>query len=181
MARSTDITPVPVDANGWKLGDRGRDFFVTTESLTTAHKDIILAQDCKEIAIVVNSGTLYFRGTLPGTRVFLAASAVVDHTTYVSLTTTGNHGFTVGDTVVIAGTTNYNGSYAVVTGSATTELRISATYVAETPATTAYVDGYRDGSTTLGTGPLPIVKEAGEVCMTVWAADTGTITIYGLR
>lgn len=181
MARSTNIKPVPVDANDWKLADRGREFFVTTESLTTAHKDLIFPCDIKELAIIVTSGTIYFRGTIPGTRVSLAASAAVDGTTYVSLTTTGNHGFTVGDTVTITGTTNYDGDWEVVAGSATTDLRIAATYVAETPAATATVDGYRDGSTTVGTGPIPIVKEAGNVCMTVWAATTGEITIMGWR
>lgn len=175
------IKPVPADMNGWKIGDRGREFFVSTESLTTDHKNILFPYDSKEFAIQVNSGTMYFRGTLPGTRVFLAASAVVDNTTSVSLTTTGNHGFTVGDIVVIGSTTNYDGTYLVHTGSATTDLRIVATYVAETPPTTAYADGYRDGVTTTGTGPIPIVKPAGETCLTVWAATTAAITIYAWR
>lgn len=177
------IKRLPYDGNKWIMTDRGTDFFVSTESLTTAHKNIRFPRDCKEFAIIVNSGTLYFRGTSPGTLVPLAASAVVDNGDgTVTITTGEDHGFTVTDPCEIEGTTNYDGTaYTVLAGSATDQLVITATYVAETPTTAAYAVGYRDGSTTTGTGPLPIVKEAGAVCLTVWAATTAEITIYAWR
>jgi len=46
--------------------------------------------------------------------------------------------FSVGDTVTIYGTTNYNGAKTLLTGTNPTTLRITATYVAETFATTDY-------------------------------------------
>jgi hypothetical protein len=177
----TRYLPVPRDDNGATLLDRGTALSFTTLTLTTDHKDLLFPTDCKEFAILVNSGTLYFRGTEYGTRVYLDASAVVDSGGgTVTITTGEDHGYTVGDPCTIAGTTNYNGTLEA--GSATDQLIITATYVAETPAVTAYVDGYRDGSTTIGTGPIPIVAEAAQKVMELWSdAGGATVTIYKWR
>lgn len=48
------------------------------------------------------------------------------------------HGFAAGEYVVIDGTTNYDGTYAVLATSSTNQINITATYAAETVATTQY-------------------------------------------
>lgn len=46
------------------------------------------------------------------------------------------HGFSVGDIVTFSGTTNYNGTYTLITGTTSSVLHITATYTAETFAGT---------------------------------------------
>ena len=125
IGHDLDTNPGPRDRDGVMMPDRCTEAFFHAETLTETAKAVILASDCKEFALIVKTGTLVLRGQCPGTRVLLAASAAVDHTTYVSLTTAVAHGFTVGDEVKIKGPVNYDGTWPVVTGSATTDLRIA--------------------------------------------------------
>lgn len=74
----------------------------------------------------------YRRATISKT---LTAVPVVDAGGgFVTVGVATGHGFAVGDTVTIAGTTNYNGTYTL-TGVATGTVTFAATYVAETTAT----------------------------------------------
>lgn len=54
---------------------------------------------------------------------------------YVGIPCTA-HGYTVGDTITIDGTTNYDGTYTVATGTTENKILIDAPYVAETFAGT---------------------------------------------
>ena len=107
------------------------------------------------------------------------------------------HDFLVGDTVTISGTTNYNGSHVLQTGTIATKLKITATYVAETigsgakatgfvqevfPATTAYALGHRYPSLASGAGLfLPLAIEANTTVCSVKSASTGAISILAWR
>ena len=63
-------------------------------------------------------------------------SAVVDHTPQVAIACTG-HGFLAGESITIAGTTNYNGTFTVHASTTANAIWITAAYVAETPPGTA--------------------------------------------
>lgn len=58
--------------------------------------------------------------------------AAVDRTGGVVGIPVTSHGYQAGESVTIAGTTNYNGTYTVLSSSTTHEVRITATYQAET-------------------------------------------------
>jgi hypothetical protein len=166
MASGYDIDTIgcPRDANGWIMADRGRQPLTDVWTLGTAFKDIRLAKDCKEISFIVRSGTLTFRGTEPGGVAFADASAVVDPGGgLVNLPFTG-HGFTIGDPVVIVGTTNYDDTHTLQAGTTADVLQITATYVAETLTALMYAEGYRDRQyAALASDVLPVVVEAREV------------------
>ena len=71
------------------------------------------------------SGTKVVNGTLTNTAVGGVTGAVV-----VTITA---HGMTVGNTIIISGTTNYDGVHTITAIAANT-ITINATFVAETPA-----------------------------------------------
>jgi len=50
------------------------------------------------------------------------------------------HGYVTGDPIVITGTTNYDGSYTVLSTTTTDQINITAAYVAETFAATDYAE-----------------------------------------
>lgn len=113
---------------------------------TSAFVDIVLTQDVEAVSVFVNSGTLIYRGTTPGARVYLDAVAVENAGGgKVDLVSTA-HGCTIGDSIYIpmGQLVNYSGAYVLQAGGTVDRLRIIATYVAETPAVGAYINGYRD-------------------------------------
>jgi hypothetical protein len=68
----------------------------------------------------------------------LSASAAVNVGTGVVGIPCASHGFATGEYVVIDGTANYDGTYAVLASSTTNQINITATYAAETFAITDY-------------------------------------------
>jgi hypothetical protein len=67
---------------------------------------------------------------------YLTAGAAVNATNKVDIPCVND--FSVGDTVTIYGTTNYNGVFTLLTGTNPTTLRITHAYTAETFSTTDY-------------------------------------------
>ena len=63
-----------------------------------------------------------------------------------TFTTSAPHGYSVGDTITIAGTASYNGTHEITAVPSNTEFTIAATFVADESGTSAYYELY------LGTG-----------------------------
>lgn len=185
------IKPVPVDANGWKLLDRGSEQFDDRIALTTTPLTLKLGRDIKGLSIYVESGTVIKRGTSPISVAYLDAAAVVDAGDgEVTIAATG-HGFTAADTVEIYGTTNYDtgttdneaAQTAVTLESVTTDtFNIAATYVEETISATAYAIGYRDSQHPAASSfDVPVSVPAMTPICILSASTTAVISITAWR
>lgn len=175
------LKPVPVDANGWKLLDRGSEVLCDRISLTTASLAVKFPEDIKGCACYVESGTLIVRGTTPNSRVYLDAEAAVDagggEVTIPALA----HGLTQNDSVVFHGPTNYSGPYTIA--SVTTDtFNITATYEAETFSSTDYCVGYRDARIANAQSfSVPVAKAADTTVFTLSSTSTAVVSILAWR
>jgi hypothetical protein len=115
------ITKLPLDDRNTPIVDGAIDLICDRISLTDAWKEIQFVNDIKAFSILVNSvsaGSVAFRGTLPGSKEWLAAVAVIDNGDgTVTLHTGALHNFTVGDDVEIHGTTYFDGTWGLESGS----------------------------------------------------------------
>ena len=115
------IKPCPVDDNGRRLLDSGTDLTTSRTNITDAWKAIQFVNDIKAFSVRIDSvsaGKVAFRGTLPGNKEWLAATAVIDNGDgTVTLTTATNHNYTVGDDCEIHGPAYYSGTWPLETGS----------------------------------------------------------------
>lgn len=183
--------PVPVDANGWKLLDRGSEVFTDRIALTTVDHVLRFGRDIKGCSVYVESGTVIKRGVEPISVAYLDAEAAVDNEDGTVTLAATAHGFTQDDSVEIYGTTNYDtgaddreeSQTALNLDSvATDSVTITATYVAETPPATAYMIGYRDSQhAALSSFDIPVVVEKMQPVCTLSASSTAVVSITAWR
>ena len=136
---------------------------VVGEVAISADTDVVLTVT----EAVSASGTLDadLDGTLDNTAVVDNEDGTVD----IAITA---HGMVAGQTVVIAGTTNYDGTY-VIDAVTTNAITVTATYVAETPAGTETWDAASAaGDNGDGTVRIPIAQHGLEVGRLVTLAST---------
>ncbi|MFA5868038.1 MAG: hypothetical protein WC891_08835 [Actinomycetota bacterium] len=130
--------------------------------------------------------------------VYLDAAAAVDNGDGTVTLPCAAHGFIDGDTVTIAGTTNYNGAEVLGVASDADNLVITAAYVAETfdgteTATgmvgetilaTATATSYRDcsiASTAIQPRSFPVAVEANTTICELKSADAAVVNIIAWR
>ncbi len=184
-----EFRPVPVDANGKTLFDRGTQWFTRRYAGidTTGFDGISFPYDVKEFLIHIegSSAVGIIRGTLPGGKSFLDHADVVDNGNGTVTIPAASHGFLDLDPIIIHGTTNYDGTHTVLAAGDANNLVITATFVAEhIPASTAYAIGYHDAHLTSDGFDfwLPVCLEADETLLSFQApAATKNVSVIGWR
>ena len=182
MAKRYNLKPAPMDKDDWKLESLGTENQFDTVILGTTAKNIQFPIDIKGYACYVSSGTAYVKGDTSSSKEFLNASAVVDAGGGKVQLSVTNSGFASGDVVTVSGTTNYDGSVTLTSGTSSSVIEFTATYAAETPAATAYITGQRWAPFTAGQGWSN--DTAVEADTTVFTGKTlsGTATlVFALR
>jgi hypothetical protein len=154
----------------------------TSYSLGASFVDICFGIDVEAYSLIVNSGTLTMRGMSKGARVYLDAAAVVDAGGGIVTLAAAGNGLTIGDTIFIPKgvLTNYEGEYTIEAGSDADNINITATYVAETPAATAYVNGYRDATLPAGAA-ITVEDKAGAGQPLFKGKGVCVISLVGVR
>lgn len=113
------IKSCPVDANGRRLLDSSTELICDRIPLTDAWKEIQFIHDIKAFSIYVNSvsaGSVALRGTIPSSKRYLTAVAVIDNGDGTVTLHSTAHGLTAGDDVTIYGTDYYDGTWTLETG-----------------------------------------------------------------
>ena len=105
---------------------------------------------CVEYSYLVSGGTIMIKGFSVGGKAFLDAAAAVDAGAGKVQLAAALNGFSVGDSVTIVGTVNYDGVEVLTAGSTADIIEITATYVAESIPATAYVTGERPAQSPAG-------------------------------
>lgn len=178
------IKAVLRDDNGVSLAPLGTEVFVDQVALTTAQYTLQFPVDIKGLILQVSGeGTLIMTGLTNASMAFFNGEAITDATAgKVSIPCDG-HGFADGSTVVIHGTTNYEGTEVLHADTSTDALVITATYVEETPPATAYAVGNRPASFSASDPPirLDVAVPAYTTIAYLKASTTATVNILAWR
>jgi len=178
------LKSVPVDENGRRLVDRGSDLGCDLRTLDTNWLDIQFIHDIKGLTIAVESGTVYFDGTMDSSKAWLDNAAAVDSGGGTVTLAAAAHGFAHDGsaTCTISGTTNYDGTFTILAASTADNIVITDTFVAETIPATAYATGRRYPTRTAGQSiEIPTAVDPDTTVISLKAATTATISLWPWR